>query len=266
MRQFHDVFYEEAAEHLERFESLLRSVEPGRPASGKVDELFRYAHSVKGGSATFGFQEAARLARGVEALLDAVRKGRVGLEAEVIDACLAAAGQLRRQLAARRAGAGLKGGAAPEALMRRLQALAEGAAAWAGRRPVPDAPCGAEAGGAAVERMTALVEDLARAWSAVRAAALGAAPPAADALAAGLSQVEQGIAVLQESLAALRLPAPAGALDEEEADPALGLCGFHSPARCKSSKISPFRRTHGQPLPKAARGAGFVAEWEEFWK
>lgn len=266
MRQFHEVFYEEAAEHLELFESLLRSVEPGRAASEKVDELFRYAHSVKGGSATFGFQEAARLARAVEGLLDAVRKGHIGLDAEVVDACLAAAGQLRRQLAASRAGASLKGGAAPEALMRRLQALSEVPAALAGRRPVPQALFAAQADGRAVEHMTALVEDLVRAWSAVRAAALGVAPPAVEALTDGLSQVEQGIGVLRESLAELRLRAPAGALEEEEADPALGLCGFHSPARCKSSKISASRRMHGQPLPKAARGTGFVAEWEEFWK
>ena len=60
MSQFYQVFFEEAAEHLASMEALLLAIDPGAPDPEEVNALFRAAHSIKGSSGTFGFQEIGR--------------------------------------------------------------------------------------------------------------------------------------------------------------------------------------------------------------
>ena len=99
MAQFHQVFFEEAAEHLANLENLLVTIDVGAPAAEDLNAIFRAAHSIKGGSGTFGFHEMAEVTHELESLLDRVRKDELRLRSDMIDVLLAAADLLRAQLA-----------------------------------------------------------------------------------------------------------------------------------------------------------------------
>ena len=57
MSQFFEVFFEEAAEHLASMEGLLLKLDVNAPDSDELNAIFRAAHSIKGGSGTFGFTD-----------------------------------------------------------------------------------------------------------------------------------------------------------------------------------------------------------------
>jgi len=99
MAQFHQVFFEEAAEHLANLENLLVTIDVGAPAAEDLNAIFRAAHSIKGGSGTFGFHEMAEVTHELESLLDRVRKDELAMRSDMIDVLLAAADLLRAQLA-----------------------------------------------------------------------------------------------------------------------------------------------------------------------
>src|SRR5947209_20484644 len=67
-------FFEESAEAVEVLEAGLLKLEAGEGAT-VVDEVFRAAHSIKGGAGTFGFAEVGALAHDMETLLDQIRAG-----------------------------------------------------------------------------------------------------------------------------------------------------------------------------------------------
>jgi len=75
MAQFHQVFFEESFEGLAVMESGLMELEPGTPDSGVINSVFRAAHSIKGGSGTFGFSDIAAFTHVMETLLDEMRDG-----------------------------------------------------------------------------------------------------------------------------------------------------------------------------------------------
>ena len=102
MRQFHQVFFDEAEEHLGQIETLLVSIDLRRPDDEELNAVFRAAHSIKGSAGTFGFSDMADITHVMEGLLDAVRQGDCSLSADMVDACLAAGDILRGQLAAHR--------------------------------------------------------------------------------------------------------------------------------------------------------------------
>ena len=72
---FFDVFYEEAEELLAEMEKLLLGLDLGAPSNEDLNGIFRAAHSIKGGSATFGMGEISELTHVLESLLDLLRKG-----------------------------------------------------------------------------------------------------------------------------------------------------------------------------------------------
>lgn len=98
MTQFYQVFFEESEEHLESMEQLLLKLNPAQPDKEMVDALFRAAHSIKGGSATFGFTDMSEVTHVLETLLDQVRTGEKNLSTELIDLLLESADVLREQL------------------------------------------------------------------------------------------------------------------------------------------------------------------------
>ena len=102
LTRFHRVFFEEAAEHLAEMEKLLLRIDPGAPDPEAVNAVFRAAHSIKGGSGTFGFTDMAEVTHELESLLDQVRKGETALSAEMVDALLGAGDVLAMQLARHR--------------------------------------------------------------------------------------------------------------------------------------------------------------------
>ncbi len=73
MAQFHQVFFEESFEGLEVMERGLMELEPGIPDSEVVNSVFRAAHSIKGGSGTFGFKAISDFTHVMETLLDEMR-------------------------------------------------------------------------------------------------------------------------------------------------------------------------------------------------
>jgi two-component system chemotaxis sensor kinase CheA len=125
MSQFYQVFFAEAAEHLESMESLLLALDHAHPDTEQLNAVFRAAHSIKGSAGTFGFMDMADLTHVLEGLLDKVRKGELGLSDALVDACLEARDVLGGQLASHRDGASSDPAAAAN-VTARLAALASG--------------------------------------------------------------------------------------------------------------------------------------------
>lgn len=104
LSQFTQVFFEEAAEHLANMESLLLALDVDAPDSEDLNAIFRAAHSIKGGSGTFGFGDIAEVTHILETLLDRVRKGELRLTPEMVDAFLATGDVLKALLAQHQGG------------------------------------------------------------------------------------------------------------------------------------------------------------------
>jgi two-component system, chemotaxis family, sensor kinase CheA len=85
--QFHKVFFEESLEGLDAMEAALLALDEGGDAE-LVHSIFRAAHSIKGGSATFGFPDMAALTHEAESLLDQVRDGRRPIDKPIIELML----------------------------------------------------------------------------------------------------------------------------------------------------------------------------------
>ena len=115
MSQFYQVFFEEAQEHLTEMESLLLSVDPGEATADELNAIFRAAHSIKGGSGTFGFTDMTAVTHELESLLDKVRKNELALTDDMVDALLVAGDVLKAQLARHRGHGGEGGAPAPGA-------------------------------------------------------------------------------------------------------------------------------------------------------
>ncbi len=101
MSQFYQVFFEESAELLEEMERLLLELDVGDPGKDALNAIFRTAHSIKGGSATFGFNEITETTHVLESLLDKLRNGEMPLRNEMVDVFLKAVDVIKMQLAGR---------------------------------------------------------------------------------------------------------------------------------------------------------------------
>jgi two-component system chemotaxis sensor kinase CheA len=102
LSQFHAVFFEEAGENLERMEQLLLEIDITVADDETLNAIFRCAHSVKGGAATFGFTDVAELTHEMETLLDALRRHELQPTPDMVDVLLAAGDALKAQLARHR--------------------------------------------------------------------------------------------------------------------------------------------------------------------
>lgn len=98
METFRQTYLEESFEGLEIMEAGLLELPPGQPDAEKINEIFRAAHSIKGGSGTFGFSEIAGFTHVLETLLDEMRDFKRDVTQESIDALLAAVDVLRDML------------------------------------------------------------------------------------------------------------------------------------------------------------------------
>ena len=85
--QFHKVFFEESLEGLDAMEAALLALDEGGNAE-LVHSIFRAAHSIKGGAATFGFPEMAAFTHEAESLLDQVREGRRAVDKVIVELML----------------------------------------------------------------------------------------------------------------------------------------------------------------------------------
>lgn len=139
LSQFYETFFDEADELLAQMEQLLLELDVGAPDIEQLNAIFRAAHSIKGGAATFGcFQKLAGTTHLLENLLDAIRRGEMGLRADMVDIFLETKDVLKSQLDAYRASE------EPEdAVFERICAVLRQLALEGGQAPATAAPAAA---------------------------------------------------------------------------------------------------------------------------
>jgi two-component system, chemotaxis family, sensor kinase CheA len=98
MSQFYEVFFDEAEELLAEAERLLLGIDIDSPDDEELNAIFRAAHSIKGGAATFGFMDMTEITHVLENLLDKIRKHEMALTSEHVDAFLAAKDVLKMEV------------------------------------------------------------------------------------------------------------------------------------------------------------------------
>ena len=98
LSQFSQVFFEESLEGLGSMESELLKLDVNEPDDESINTIFRAAHSIKGGSATFGFSQVADYTHLLETLLDEIRDGRRQMTADHQDMLLLSVDLLRNMI------------------------------------------------------------------------------------------------------------------------------------------------------------------------
>ncbi|REE94151.1 chemotaxis protein CheA [Cupriavidus plantarum] len=142
--QFYQTFFEEAEELLVEMEQLLLGLDLDAPDAEELNAIFRAAHSIKGGAATFGFSALTETTHIFENLLDRARRQEIALTRAIIDTFLETKDVLQDQLNAYRNGTEPD----PETLARIcavLQQLAQEAGGDAGAHAPAAAPAPAPA-------------------------------------------------------------------------------------------------------------------------
>ncbi|HWA72889.1 MAG TPA: chemotaxis protein CheA [Polyangiaceae bacterium] len=122
-RELLGTFFEESIEGLQQLESGLLSLEGAKgPQADTINDVFRAAHSIKGGAGSFGLGEVASVAHAMESLLEDFRAERARPSRESLALLLEGVDWLRKALDARRAGNTLPS-AECDTLRLRLEAL-----------------------------------------------------------------------------------------------------------------------------------------------
>ncbi|NIM41956.1 MAG: chemotaxis protein CheA [Hydrogenophaga sp.] len=134
LSQFYQIFFEEAGENLDQMEQMLLALDVNAAQDEELNAIFRCAHSIKGGAATFGFADVAELTHQAESLLDKLRRHELQPTTAMVDVLLESSDALRGQL-----GAHQGVGSAPDTgnLVARIYALAQGQEAPAAVAPAP---------------------------------------------------------------------------------------------------------------------------------
>jgi two-component system chemotaxis sensor kinase CheA len=98
LTKYLQLFLSESQEHLQRMDDLLLQLERSPQDGQAIDAIFREAHSIKGMSATMGFEEIREIAHALEDFLDPFRKGLRSLDRQAIDLLLQSVDLLRTSL------------------------------------------------------------------------------------------------------------------------------------------------------------------------
>jgi len=138
LSQFYQIFFEEAGENLDLMEQMLLNLNLETADDEELNGIFRCAHSVKGGAATFGFSDVAELTHKMESLLDRLRRHELQPTAAMVDVLLESADASRGLLARHQGG---DEGDVPSTadLVRRISDLAAGKGGGVSA-PAPVAP------------------------------------------------------------------------------------------------------------------------------
>ena len=118
-------------------ERLLLALDVADPDAEDLNAIFRAAHSIKGSSGTFGFNDLCEVTHVLETLLDRVRQREQALSEAMVDALLQVGDVLREQLACHQDGRVFDGQAA-DPVLQLLRSLVDSSGEEAGREPVPD--------------------------------------------------------------------------------------------------------------------------------
>ncbi len=100
MEQFHQTFFEESFEGLDAMESNLLELQAGNADAEMINTIFRAAHSIKGGSGTFGFNDVAKFTHVLETLLNEMREGQRDVTPQAVNLLLESVDVLRDMLTA----------------------------------------------------------------------------------------------------------------------------------------------------------------------
>lgn len=83
--QYMGMFLEESREHLQALNDCLLELEHNPEDPSVLNEIFRSAHTIKGMSATMGFNEIAELTHEMENVLDLLRKNQLKADENIVD-------------------------------------------------------------------------------------------------------------------------------------------------------------------------------------
>jgi len=100
MQQFHQTFFEESFEGLDIMENELLNLDLGNTDNEVINTIFRAAHSIKGGSGTFGFTAVSEFTHVAETLLDEMRDGIRPVTQEAVDILLRSVDIIRGMMSA----------------------------------------------------------------------------------------------------------------------------------------------------------------------
>lgn len=95
---FYQTFFDEADELLADMEQHLLELDPLAPDIEPLNAIFRAAHSIKGGAATFGFTVLQETTHLLENLLDGARRQEMSLSTEIINLFLETKDIMQEQL------------------------------------------------------------------------------------------------------------------------------------------------------------------------
>jgi two-component system, chemotaxis family, sensor kinase CheA len=104
LEQFHQTFFDESFEGLQLMESGLLHLNQSNNDLEQINVIFRAAHSIKGGSGTFGFTDISNFTHQLESLLDQMRSGLRDVTNEALELLLQSVDCLREMLNAAQAG------------------------------------------------------------------------------------------------------------------------------------------------------------------
>lgn len=96
--EFYQTFFDEADELLADMEQHLLLLDPANPDQEQMNAIFRSAHSIKGGAATFGFVKLQQTTHVLENLLDSARRHEMALTDDIINLFLEAKDIMQQQL------------------------------------------------------------------------------------------------------------------------------------------------------------------------
>ncbi|MEQ9719651.1 chemotaxis protein CheA [Yersinia alsatica] len=95
---FYQTFFDEADELLADMEQHLLLLDPLAPDNEQLNAIFRAAHSIKGGAATFGFSVLQETTHLLENLLDGARRDEMCLSTDIINLFLETKDIMQEQL------------------------------------------------------------------------------------------------------------------------------------------------------------------------
>lgn len=85
LSQFKEIFISEAKEHLVSLNSALVELEKNPNNKDMINQIFRAVHTLKGMSATMGYDNITNLSHHMEDVLDRIRKSEIEAKSDVID-------------------------------------------------------------------------------------------------------------------------------------------------------------------------------------
>lgn len=85
LNQYLSIFIDESKDHLQAINENLLTLEQNPEDIAIVQTIFRSAHTLKGMSATMGFEDLARLTHEMENVLDLVRNGKLSMNSFIFD-------------------------------------------------------------------------------------------------------------------------------------------------------------------------------------